>query len=144
MINFIKNFFNRKKMIEGQLFELIGFLLNKEQEFNLTANVRVVEFDPVIPDAIAKNFQPFTLFALANYTYTTIELTDTHISFETGFGAENFGSVVTIPLYSLFQVVVDESILFLNPSATVERFLVQDDKKSQIQRSRSAFKPLGK
>jgi hypothetical protein len=133
-----------KEMIEGQLFELIGFLLNKEQEFNLTANIRVVEFDPVIPDAIAKNFQPFTLFALANYTYSTIELTDTHISFETGFGAENFGSVVTIPLYALFQVVVDESILFLNPSATVEKFLVKDDKKSQVQRSRSAFKPLGK
>jgi len=133
-----------KEMIEGQLFELIGFLLNNEEEFNLTANIRVIEFEPVIPDAIAKNFQPFTLFALANYTYSTIELTDTHISFETGFGAENFGSVVTIPLYALFQVVVDESILFLNPSATVEKFLVKDDKKSQVQRSRSAFKPLGK
>jgi len=133
-----------KEMIEGQLFELIGFLLNNEEEFNLTANIRVIEFEPAIPDAIAKNFQPFTLFALANYTYSTIELTDTHISFETGFGAENFGSVVTIPLYALFQVVVDESILFLNPSATVEKFLVKDDKKSQVQRSRSAFKPLGK
>ena len=131
-----------KQMIEGQIFELIGHLLNKDQEFNITANIKTVEFDPAIPESIAKNFQPFTVFALANYTYTTVELTDTHISFETGFGPQNFGSVVTTPLFALFQIVVSESILFLNPLATIDKYIKQLDLKEQEQRSRSAFKPL--
>ena len=128
-----------KELIEGQLFELIGYLLNKDQEFTLTSNIKAVSFEPEIPESIAKNFQPFTVFALANYTYSTIELTDTHISFETGFGAENFGSVVTIPLYALFQIVVDESILFINPTATVEKFIKNEKSKDQEERSRNAF-----
>ena len=39
-----------------------------------------------------------------------------------GFGNENFGSVVKIPLFAIFQIVVEESILYLNSVATVEKF----------------------
>jgi len=131
-----------KEMVEGQIFELLGHLLNKNQEFSITANIKTVEFDPEIPSAISDNFQPFTIFALANYTYSTIELSDTHISFETGFGPQNFGSVVTIPLFALFQVVVSDSILFLNPLATIEKFVEELNQKEQEQRSLNAFKPL--
>ena len=131
-----------KELIEGQIFELLGHLLNKNEEFSITANIKAVEFEPIIPESISKNFQPFTVFALANYTYSTIELTDTHISFETGFGPQNFGSVVTIPLFALFQIVVDDSILFLNPVATIEKYISNLDLKDQEERSRNAFKPL--
>jgi hypothetical protein len=34
--------------------------------------------------------------------------------FEAGFGAENFGSVVTVPLLSILQVIVDETPLLIN------------------------------
>jgi hypothetical protein len=44
------------------------------------------------------------------------------MSFEAGFGNENFGSVVKIPLHAIFQIIVDESILYLNSVATVEKF----------------------
>jgi len=133
-----------REMLEGQIFEVIGYLLNKDEEFSITANIAGVEFNPPIPESISKNFQHFTLFALANYTYSTIELTDTHISFETGFGAENFGSVVTIPLYAVFQIVIDESILFLNPTATVDKYFEKkevelEDSEDQETRSRNAF-----
>ena len=133
-----------RDMIEGQIFEVIGYLLNKNEEFSITVNINGVNFNPEIPESISQNFQNFTLFTLANYTYTTIELTDTHISFETGFGAENFGSVVTIPLYAIFQVVVKESILFLNPTATVEKYFIKQevklkDDEDQQTRSMNAF-----
>ena len=131
-----------KEMIEGQIFELIGHLLNKQQEFSITVNIKAVEFEPEIPDTISSNFQPFTVFALANYTYSSIELTDTHISFETGFGPQNFGSVVTVPLFALFQIVVSDSILFLNPLATIDKFVGQLNQKDQETRSLNAFKPL--
>jgi hypothetical protein len=138
-----------KELMENQIFEIIEFLLNKDQEFSITANINGVGFNPKLPEAISDSFQHFTLFTLANYTYSTIELSDTHISFETGFGAENFGSVVTIPLGAIFQIVIDESILFLNPIATVEKHFKKEpqqhekepeESQDQEQRSLNAFK----
>ena len=82
------------------------------------------------------------MFTLANYTYTTIELTHDSISFEAGFGAENFGSFVTIPLNGIFQIVLDQSILYLNPTATVERLFDEYNKDTiddQQERSRNIF-----
>lgn len=134
-----------KEIMESQIYEIIEFLLNQEEEFSLTANINGVKFNPKIPTTIAETFPHFTLFTLANYTYSTIELTDTSISFETGFGAENFGAIVTIPLNAIFQVIVDDSILFLNPTATVERYFKQEKKQiienvDQNTRSMNAFK----
>jgi len=134
-----------REMLEGQIYEVIDYLTEKNEEFSITANIKGATFNPEIPESISETFPHFTLFTLANYTYTTIELTETHISFETGFGAENFGSVVTIPLYAVFQIVIDESILFLNPTATVDKFFIKEDKKEeenidQVKRSMNAFK----
>ena len=134
---------NYRDMLMGQIFEVIEYLVEKGEEFSITANIQGTSFNPEIPEAIAKSFSQFTLFTLANYTYTTIELTETHISFETGFGPENFGSVVTIPLYAIFQIVIEESILFLNPTATVEKYFVKKDivsEQTQESRSMNAFK----
>ncbi len=144
MIHNIIDNLEYKELMEAQVFDIIEFLLNHEEEFSLTANINGVEFNPQIPKTIADNFPHFTLFTLANYTYTTIELSEGYISFETGFGAENFGSVVTIPLHAVFQVIVDESILFLNPTATVERYFRKEKPLSQNvdqeTRSLNAFK----
>jgi hypothetical protein len=134
---------NYRGMLEGQIFEVIEYLVEKGEEFSITANIKGIDFNPNIPEAISESFPPFTLFTLANYTYSTIELTETHISFETGFGAENFGSVVTIPLYAIFQIVIEESILFLNPTATVEKYFSKQnpqDTQNQQERSMNAFK----
>lgn len=133
-----------KEMLEGQIFEVIEFLIDKGEEFSITANINGVKFNPEIPSSIAENFPHFTLFTLANYTYTTIQLTETDISFETGFGAENFGSVVTIPLHAIFQIVIDESILFLNPTATVNKYFKKQEKNQETSidqetRSKNAF-----
>ena len=131
---------NYKDMVEGQIFELCEYLINNDAEFSITANIKGAKFNPEIPESISNAFPPFTMFSLMNYTFESIELTPTHISFEAGFGAENFGSVVTIPLFAIFQVVIDESILFLNPTATVEKFFKIDDTIDQQERSMNAFK----
>jgi hypothetical protein len=144
MIHNIIDNIEYKELMETQVYEIIEFLLNQEEEFSLTANINGVQFNPQIPKTISENFPHFTLFTLANYTYTTIELSESHISFETGFGAEDFGSVVTIPLHAVFQVIVDESILFLNPTATVERYFRKSkpdlEDIDQETRSLNAFK----
>jgi len=131
---------NYRDMLEGQIFEVIEYLIEKGEEFSITANINGINFNPEVPEAISETFPHFTLFTLANYTYTTIELTETHISFETGFGAENFGSVVTVPLYAIFQIVIEESILFLNPTATVDKYFIKVENEDQESRSMNAFK----
>lgn len=58
------------------------------------------------------------MFMLANYSFESLKLYDDYLEFEAGFGKENFGSVVNIPYLAIFQIVLDESILYLNPVAT--------------------------
>lgn len=111
-----------KTLIENQIKETVIFLLKKNQEFSITANIEPITFTPELPAVIKNQMNKFSLFTLSNYTYTTIQIDDNYLSFEAGFGNENFGSVVKIPLHAIFQIVVDESILYINSVATVDKF----------------------
>ena len=111
-----------KNLVEKQIKENILFLLQKNQEFSITANIEPITFTPELPKVIKDQMHKFSLFILSNYTYTTVEIDDDYLTFEAGFGNENFGSVVKIPLFAIFQIVVEESILYLNSVATVEKF----------------------
>ena len=122
MINDIIEDIDYKELVETQMNDTITFLLKKNQEFSITANIESATFTPELPKVIKEHMHKFSLFVLSNYTYTTIQINDMCISFEAGFGNENFGSVVKIPLHSVFQIIVDESILYINSVATVEKF----------------------
>ena len=111
-----------KNLIENQIKETVFFLLEKNQEFSITANIEPVTFTPELPSVIRNQMHKISWFTLSNYTYTTVQIDDDYMSFEAGFGNENFGSVVKIPLHAIFQIVVDESILYINSVATVEKF----------------------
>ena len=126
-----------KNLTTKQIKETIEFLLDQGVEFAITVNIKGATFNPELPESILSKLSNFSLFVLANYTYSTVKLNENELSFEAGFGAENFGSTVTIPLYSIFQVVMDESILFVNPVATVEKF---NNRRSQFNKSLNAFK----
>ncbi len=123
---------NYKELVSEQIKEIFEFLIHENQEFSITANVEATTFSPDLPDSIKSQLQKFSLFTLANYTYTTIVVDDEYISFEAGFGAENFGSLVKVPLHSVFQIVIDDSILYLNPVATVEKFNKKEEKKDSM------------
>ena len=111
-----------KNLVEKQIKENILFLLDKKQEFSITANIEPITFTPELPKVIKDQMHKFSLFILSHYTYTTIQINDEYMTFEAGFGNENFGSVVKIPLYAIFQIIIDESILYINSVATVEKF----------------------
>lgn len=122
MINNIIENEEYKELVEKQIKENINFLLKMNQEFSITANIEPITFTPELPSVIKNQMHKFSLFTLSNYTYTTIQIDNEYMSFEAGFGNENFGSVVKIPLHAIFQIIVDESILYLNSVATVEKF----------------------
>ncbi|MDN5070726.1 hypothetical protein O8C76_06740 [Aliarcobacter butzleri] len=121
---------NYKELIEKQIQDIIVFLLDNNQEFSITANITPISFNPALPEEIKSQLHKFSLFVLSNYTYTTIEINEEFLSFEAGFGNENFGSVVKIPLHAIFQIIVDDSILYLNTIATVEKFNKNLEKNS--------------
>jgi len=124
-----------KDLVSKQIVETINYLLEKDQEFSITANLEPIEFNPELPESIKSQLTKYSLFTLSNYTYTTILMTEDYLSFEAGFGSENFGSTVKVPIHSIFQIVVDESILYLNSVATVDKF-----NKNTKQNSLNVFK----
>lgn len=122
MITDIINNDNYKDLVVGQIRETIQYLLDNNQYFSITANIEPVAFKPELPEVIMEQMPKYTLFILENYTYTTVEISGDYLLFEAGFGSENFGSHVKVPLQSIFQIVVDESILYINTVATVEKY----------------------
>lgn len=122
MINNILEDINYKELVASQIKDTMSYLVQKDEEFAITANIGAVTFTPELPSATKDQLAKFSLFILKNYTYSTINIDETHISFEAGFGSENFGSTVKIPFHAIFQIVVDESILFVNSVATIDKF----------------------
>ena len=131
MINNIIEDNEYKNIVTGQIKDVISFILDKNIEFAITANISAIEFNPELPDSIHSKLSKFSLFVLSNYTYSTVKIENDTISFEAGFGAEGFGSVVTIPLHAVFQIIVEESILYVNSVATVETFNTKNEEKSK-------------
>lgn len=119
-----------KDLVSKQVYETISFLIKKDQEFAITANVKGLSFKPELPKSIYDKLAKLSLFVLSNYTYSSIKLNEDSISFEAGFGEESFGCLVSVPYSSVFQIVIDESILFVNSVATVEKFNQKEPKKS--------------
>lgn len=130
MINNIIENEEYKNLVSSQVKDTMSFLLKNEQEFAITANIDAITFEPELPKATLEQLSKFSLFILSNYTYSTVKLDDSAIYFEAGFGSENFGSTVRVPFFAVFQIVVDESILFVNSVATVDKFTKDAQEKS--------------
>lgn len=137
MINTLIKNNDYRKLTKKQIKEVIVFLINSNQEFSVTANVKGITFKPELPSSILEKLSTFSLFVLSNYTYSTIELSDDDLIFEAGFGKENFGAQVKIPFLAIFQVIIGESILYINSIATSDDFV---QKEELVQKSINAFK----
>lgn len=137
MINSIINNDEYKIIVKKQIKEVIQFLVNNNQEFSVTANVKGVDFEPLLPASILDKLSKFSLFVLSNYTYSTIEINGDYLSFEAGFGKENFGAQVKIPLLAIFQIIIGEAILCINPIATTDSFV---QKEELVKKSINVFK----
>jgi hypothetical protein len=96
--------------------ETIELLLDKGIFFSILVNINEVEFNPELPEYIKKSFKPITLFTLAGFTYETIEIDDEFLEFEAGFGSENIGSLVKVPLHSIIQILIEDTPIYINLS----------------------------
>jgi hypothetical protein len=105
-----------KALMQEHIANTIGYLFAKNQEFAIACDVRHITFDPELPGDILEGFKETVLFVLSGYTFETATLEGEYFSFEAGFGEENFGSVVTMPLLAIKQVIVGEHPIVLNLS----------------------------
>ena len=107
-------------LMKKNIQELMTLLFHKEQNFGILCKIEDVSFAPELPESINSEFRPLTLFFLAGYTFETAIIHDDMITFEAGFGHDNFGSVVSVPLLSILQIIIDETPIFINISSYKE------------------------
>ncbi len=105
-------------MMRRHIVEILAYLFDRGQHFGVLCKIDEVSFDPPLPKYMQEGFAHLTLFFLAGYTYESAVVEEDRIVFEAGFGKENFGSVVSVPLLAIVQIIVDETPIFLNLSET--------------------------
>ena len=101
-------------LMQKNIYDLIIHLFEKEQNFGVLCRIEDANFEPELPMEINNEFRPMTLFFLAGYTFETARIEGDYLVFEAGFGADNIGSLVSVPLLSIMQVIVDETPVLIN------------------------------
>ena len=108
-----------QELISSHLEKTIQFLFNNNQEFAIACETRYLSFDPELPESVSSSFGETVLFILTGYTYETAGLTDGYFSFEAGFGEDNFGSLVTLPLLAIKQIFIGDYPIAINISEPI-------------------------
>lgn len=115
-----KLFFNKKlrKAMEKNCENTIEFLVGENIDFFITVEKDVVEYNPNLPSNILPDNNDFVIFHVINYGLENIHFENNNVVVEMGFGSENFGSTLTIPLWSIFQINIGNHIqkepMFIN------------------------------
>jgi hypothetical protein len=101
--------------------DILMILLERDESFSILAHTPTINFSPTLPQNITKQFTDVIMFAIANYTLESAHILDDNFIFEAGFGEENIGSVVTVPIESIIQITQEEIPLFINVTATLPK-----------------------
>ena len=118
-----------RRLMQNHIEELIVYFFQTEQNFGILCRISDITFDPELPEYIVAEFRDMTLFFLAGYTFETAHIDGDKLIFEAGFGTENIGSFVTVPLLSILQIIIDETPIFVNV-ATYEKMKKVERKTS--------------
>ena len=128
------------RLMKKHIEELIILFFQKEQNFGVLCKIENISFNPELPEDINSEFRPMTLFFLAGYTFETARIEDEMLIFEAGFGSENFGSVVTVPLLSILQIIIDETPVLINLAVEYEeKVKVETIDEDGVQNSMASF-----
>ncbi len=103
-----------RTLIQSHIFDTIKYLFNQNQEFALACEVKYITFTPELPEEIKSSFEDTVLFILSGFTFESAQLNEGYFSFEAGFGSENFGSTVSLPLLAIKQIFVGDNPIVIN------------------------------
>jgi hypothetical protein len=113
-----------KKLLLKHSIQIVRELLEKGIPFRVVAINKGINYTPPLPSPIGEELQKreIIVFDLVNYTLASGEVIDSTLRFEAGFGPQNVGAVVEIPLWRVTTVVLlsPELPLFVNPFSEEE------------------------
>ena len=125
-----------RALIQTHIIETISYLFNKDQQFGLVCEVKSITFNPELPSEIQETFQENVLFIMSGYTLESAQLEESYFSFEAGFGSENFGSTVMVPLLAIKQILVGDNPIMINlANPIIEKSAKENDKKKASSKS---------
>jgi hypothetical protein len=123
-----------RTLIQSHIFETIKFLFNKNQEFALACEVKYITFTPELPSEIKDTFDDTVLFILSGFTFESAQLDEEYFSFEAGFGSDNFGSTVSLPLLAIKQLFLGDNPIVINLANPV----IESEKKKEASASKKS------
>ena len=109
-----------KRLIRRHIKEMLSLLLQKGIYFAIVCDKEAITFEPELPESIASGFGKSLLFVLGNNTFSTASVDDGTFSFEAGFGSENVGAQVSMPLLAIKQIIIEDIPILLNLAAPAQ------------------------
>lgn len=106
-----------KELMQDHILKVIEYMFNTNQEFGIACELADVNFTPNLPEDLQNALPDVTLFMLANYSFESATVDTNNLTFEAGFGSDNIGAVVEIPLLAIKQLFVDEYPILMNVSS---------------------------
>jgi len=124
-----------KALMQEHIIKTISYLFEKDQEFAIACEVKHVSFSPELPESIMETFNKSVLFVLSGYTFESSKLEADYFSFEAGFGEDNFGATVIVPLLAIKQLFVGDHPIVFNLAQPEEKRGASEgnDKKSSME-----------
>ena len=123
-----------RALIQTHIFETITYLFNKNQEFALACEIKYITFTPELPTEIKESFDDTVLFILSGFTFESAQLNEDYFSFEAGFGSDNFGSTVSVPLLAIKQLFVGDNPIVINLADPV----IESEKEKEVSASKKS------
>ncbi len=136
------NILNDEKFVDlmqRHIEEVMLYLFDNDQNFGILCKIEHLTFEPELPEHITSEFRPMTLFYLAGYTYDSARIDGDRLIFEAGFGPENIGSFVTVPLPSIMQIIIDETPIFINHAVYKPSEQKEEQSGGGVENSMAAF-----
>jgi len=103
-----------KKINQNYIYDTLEFLLSNNQFFGIVCETSYTEFNPPLPTSLMDTFQDRVFFMIAEYSFESAILEEDSFSFEAGFGEENIGSKVSLPLLAIQEVIVENHPILVN------------------------------
>jgi hypothetical protein len=103
-----------KEINQNYIYDTLEFLLSNNQFFGIVCETSYAEFNPPLPTSLMDTFQDRVFFMIAEYSFESAILEEDSFSFEAGFGEENIGSKVSLPLLAIQEVIVENHPILVN------------------------------
>lgn len=124
-----------KKLIQKHISETLVYLFENNQSFAIACELKYIDFSPNLPESIFSHFGETVLFVINGYTFETATIDEeNNLSFEAGFGEDNFGSLVTISFLAIKQIIVEDMPILLNSAEPLTKDEKDANKSSSMEK----------